>query len=245
AYYQQSGPVRVSRDGTYYFSTAGIYDLCLSVYSAPANVDPDKQWINRVGGGWDKSVELKAGQDYYILVQSYVDPGWWGPHSADVSGGYSFVMAPPAPFRLNHGLADSWYNPETPGQGFFLDVFEQLNRVFLGWFTFSIEQPVAGDAGHRWMTALGPYAGPSAELAIEWATGGDFDAAVPVPKQSDNGTIQLDFTDCSSGQITYAWGGDGTTLPTVSGVIPIQRNATDSIALCESLYAGPGMPGPL
>ena len=29
------------------------------------------------------------------------------------------------------------------------------------------------------------------------------------------------------------------------GVIPIQRNANDAVALCESLYAGPGMPGPL
>ena len=25
-------------------------------------------------------------------------------------------------FSLNSGLSGSWYNPETPGQGFFLDV---------------------------------------------------------------------------------------------------------------------------
>jgi len=29
------------------------------------------------------------------------------------------------------------------------------------------------------------------------------------------------------------------------GEMPIRRIADDSVALCESLYAGPGMPGPL
>ena len=31
----------------------------------------------------------------------------------------------------------------------------------------------------------------------------------------------------------------------MSGVIPIRRDTDDTVALCESLYAGPGMPGPL
>ena len=46
--YQQSGPVRVSRDGTYYFSS-GVnngHTLCLLVYTAPIN--PLYLWSNLV-----------------------------------------------------------------------------------------------------------------------------------------------------------------------------------------------------
>jgi len=244
--YQQSGPLRVSRDGTYYFATAGIYGLCLSIYSAPFN--PSSPWSNRVGGGYpsEGGIELKAGQDYYILMENGGSPysGVY-PDGLDQSKEYFFVLAPPATFRINHGLADSWYNPATPGQGFFLDVFERLNQVFLGWFTYAIDPPAGDQFGHRWLTAFGKFQGPSAELAIEWTAGGGFNAAQPVPEQHVDGSIQLEFNDCSSGQITYTWDGDDITPPTISRVIPIQRNANDNVALCESLYAGPGMPGPL
>lgn len=243
ARYQQSGPIRVSQTGTYYFSTAGIYGLCLSVYSAPA--DPARQWVNFVGGAYGEGFELKAGQDYYILVQSHNDLYGFEPTAVDVFGEYFYVLAPPAPFRVNYGLADSWYDPETPGQGFFLDVFEQLNQVFLGWFTYAIDPPAGDDFGHRWMTAFGPFAGTSAELAIEWTAGGAFGAAEPAPEQYQDGTIELEFTDCNSGRIAYSWGSSDGAPPAVSGVIPIRRLANDSVALCESLYAGPGMPGPL
>jgi hypothetical protein len=243
--YQQSGPFRVSRDGAYYFATAGIYGSCLSIYSAP--LDPAAQWDNIVGaypGG--QGIELKAGQNYYILIENGGSP-YYGvyPDGVDQSLNYFFILAPEAPFRINHGLADSWYNPETPGQGFFLDVFEQLNQVFLGWFTYAIDPPPDDKFGHRWLTAFGPFAGTSAELAIEWTAGGGFDAAQPVPEQHVDGTIKLEFSDCTSGQITYSWDGDDITPATVSRVIPIQRNANDAVELCESLYAGPGMPGPL
>jgi hypothetical protein len=233
--YQQSGPIQVSRDGAYYFSGSDNVDaLCLLIYTAP--ISPLYLWSNlvtaEVGAG---IIQLEAGQDYYFVVQQCYGGG----------DEYVYVLAPPAPFRINHGLADSWYNPETPGQGFFLDVFEQLNQVFLGWFTYAIDPPADDDFGHRWLTAFGPFAGTSAELAIEWTAGGAFDAAQPEPRHHVNGTIQLEFSDCESGQITYTWNGDGSGVAAASGVIPIQRNANDSVALCESLYAGPGMPGPL
>ena len=124
-------------------------------------------------------------------------------------------------------------------------MFEQLNQVFLGWFTYAIDPSTDDDFGHRWLTAFGKFEGPSAELAIEWTMGGAFTAAQPVPEQNVNGTIELEFNDCTSGQITYTWNGDESGAAASSGVIPIQRNANDSVALCESLYAGPGMPGPL
>jgi hypothetical protein len=180
-------------------------------------------------------IPLEAGQDYYFVIQQcYGD-----------TDEFVYVLAPPAPFRITHGIADSWYNPETPGQGFFLDVIEQLNQVFLGWFTYAIAPPADDQSGHRWLTAFGKFEGPSADLAVEWTAGGAFDAAQPVPDQIVDGTIELEFTDCTSGQITYNLPSDMAGGPTKSGVIPIRRNANDAVALCEALYSGPGIPGPL
>ena len=39
-----------------------------------------------------------------------------------------------APFTLNAGFNDAWYQPETAGQGMFVNVFPELEQVFLAWF---------------------------------------------------------------------------------------------------------------
>ena len=234
--YQQTGPVRVSRDGAYYFSNAGPESLCLSVFTAP--VDPDDPWANYVTSSFWETIELEAGRDYYFIAQP-------GDIPATLPREFFYILAPPAPFRINHGLSDSWFNPDTPGQGFFLDVFEQSNLVFLGWFTYT-DDPAADDGfAQRWMTASGPFSGTSAQLAIDWTTGGAFDSALPEVQHFQDGTIELEFTDCRSGLVRYAWGGQDIDHPAVSGVIPIERIANDAVALCESLYRGPGTPGPL
>jgi hypothetical protein len=95
-----------------------------------------------------------------------------------------------------------------------------------------------GDPGHRWLTAFGPFSGASATLDIEWTAGGVFDAPLPATTQSLDGTIELEFTGCNNGTVTYDLGASGVT-----GVVPIRRIANDSIPLCESLTEGPGMPG--
>lgn len=233
--YQQSGPIRVTRAGTYYVTDAQVYPLvtqaCLQVYTAPVN--PADPASNRIGNS--TSFKLHPGQDYYFVVQRAY---------GEVDGEYFYLLAPPAPFRINPGLAGAWYNPDTPGQGFFLTVYEKLKQVFLGWFTFTDNPAPDDEYGHRWMTAFGKFSGASADLALEWTSGGAFDSATPVPQQVSWGEIRLDFTDCSSGKVTYAFG------PSDSGgyqveEIPIRRHTDDAVALCESLYAGPAMPGPL
>ncbi|MEJ8569337.1 hypothetical protein V3330_17055 [Wenzhouxiangellaceae bacterium CH-27] len=240
--YIQSGPVRVSRPGTYYYTDISIahdVDMCLQVFSAPVNTGNPTQnriaFIDGQGGADDfGAIELQAGQDYYFVVQ---------PLNTGQTGEFFFVFAPPASFRLNHGMAGSWFNPATGGQGFFLDVFDNINQLFLAWFSYDLSRPdnsvtaQIGDPGHRWLTAFGPFSGGTADLDIEWTTGGVFDASSPAPAQSVDGSIQLDFTDCLSGTVTYDLG-----TANVSGVVPIQRIANDAVTLCESTYQGPGMP---
>lgn len=237
--FQQTGPIQVSRSGSYFYtdiSIAHAVDMCLQIYTAPVNVGSPGQ--NRVAVVDDfGQVELEAGQDYWFVAQPFESPQ---------SGAYFYVFAPPAEFRLNTAMGGSWLNPATGGQGFLMDVFDNRNEIFLAWFTFDLMRPdpsvtaEIGDPGHRWLVAGGPFEGGTATLAIEWSTGGVFDAGEPAPTPTFDGTIELDFEDCTMGTVTYDLGSSGVT-----GVVPIQRIAHDSVPLCEELTQGPGMPGPL
>lgn len=138
-------------------------------------------------------------------------------------------------FRINAGLNDAWFDPETAGQGFFVTVFPDIGQMFVAWFTYDVERPPdsvtaeLGDAGHRWITAFGPYADDQAVLDIEITTGGVFDAAQPEPVQHLDGTLTLEFTGCDAGTVSY-------DIPSLGlqGNVPIQRIAGDNLPLCEA-----------
>ena len=139
-----------------------------------------------------------------------------------------------AEFTINSGLNDAWYAPSTDRQGFNITVFEARKTVFLTWFTYDTELPGPGvtanlgDPGQRWFTAQGPFEGSQAELVVYSASGGLFDAAVPVPDLDPVGSILLQFDDCTTGAIAYEFPGAG-----VSGAISIQRLASDNVSNCE------------
>jgi DNA-binding beta-propeller fold protein YncE len=141
----------------------------------------------------------------------------------------------PPPFLINAGLNDAWFDPATPGQGFFVTVFPDIGQIFLAWFTYDTERPpedvsaTLGEPGHRWLTAFGSYADNRAVLDIEVTQGGIFDASNPVPTQDLDGTIILEFSNCNAATVNY-------DIPSVDrqGVIPIERIALDNMPLCES-----------
>jgi len=150
----------------------------------------------------------------------------------------SQILASAPLLQINSGLNDTWRNPDTRGQGFFITVFPNLGQIFLGWFTYDTERPgeavtaVIGEPGHRWLTAFGAYADNKAVLDIELTQGGVFDSSTPAPTQTLDGTIILEFSSCNAGTVTY-------DIPSIGqqGVIPIQRAALDNVPLCESLAA--------
>jgi len=142
-------------------------------------------------------------------------------------------------FRINAGLNDAWYLPDTSGQGFFITVFPDLGYVSLAWFTYDTELPPInatanlGDPGHRWLTAVGPIDGNNVLMNVELTSGGVFDTATEItrtdPPGSD-GEITLTFDSCNSGTVEY-------DIPSINrqGMVPIQRVAGDNIVLCEAL----------
>jgi len=142
-------------------------------------------------------------------------------------------------FQINAGLNDAWVNADAPYQGMFLTVFEDLNQMFLAWFTFDSVAPGAqamatlGSPDHRWVTALGEYAGDRAELRAELTAGGMFNAPMPVASQdTDYGTINIEFTDCANAVVEYDFPGAGE-----SGSFAITRLVDSNVAQCLSLAA--------
>ena len=149
------------------------------------------------------------------------------------------VVEPSAVSSMNAGMNDAWYNPETDGQGFFINVFPDLNVVALAWFTYDTELPpddaiaFLGDPGHRWLTAAGQISANRALMDIELTSGGIFDTPTEItrtdPPGSD-GTLTLTFHTCNSATIEY-------DIPSInrSGSVPIKRVANDNIVLCGAL----------
>lgn len=237
--YKVIGPIQVSRSGSYFFQspnyTRPVGALCFSVHTAPP--PGENQEENLVGRAFlAGEIDLEAGRNYWLYVLS---------GSVLTPREYSFVLAPPAPFRINKGLADAWYNPDMPGQGIFLDVYEDRNSLFLGWFTYVLEGEPSDEMRHRWLTAFGPFQGSRSRLDLEWTAADHPRPEGQPPSQHIDGHLDVEFHDCHSGLIRYAWGASDSGTALVEGEMPIRRIANDGVALCESLYEGPGMPGRL
>ena len=237
--YKQSGPMQVSRTGTYYYTDLSInydVDMCLQIFSAPFN--PASPAANRIEIFDDfGSVQLEAGKDYYFVAQPLDTPD---------TGDYFYVFAPPAPLAINYSMSGSWYFEPTSGQGFLMEVFDATNFLFLAWFTYDLERPaegtsaMIGDPGHRWMTAGGFFQGNTAELDITWSSGMVFDSETPAVERETDGTMTVEFFDCRTGSVSYNLGASGR-----SGEVPIERLLNDAVPFCESMTQGPDKPGPL
>ena len=138
-------------------------------------------------------------------------------------------------FVINPGLNGSWYNPETGGQGFFLDVLPESKTFFLSWFTYenmvvdTTTTSNIGNPGNRWLTALGTFAeGNLVDLTINNTAGGLFNDPALVETNAV-GTMTVEFTDCKEGFISFDFNDSD-----INGVIPIQRIGNDNVELCES-----------
>jgi hypothetical protein len=147
-----------------------------------------------------------------------------------------FATDNPHLFRVNAGLNDAWYDPETPGQGFQMTVLPLTQKMFVTWVTFDSERPSGsvpsrlGGAGQRWLTAYGPYEGRKAVLEVSSTTGGVFDAAEPVPESQSSGTLTVDFTTCTNGTVSY----DLSPIDQ-RRQIPVQRISLENVPMCELL----------
>jgi hypothetical protein len=159
-----------------------------------------------------------------VLGWSELEP--WGDGSSVL-----WSLKETLPFAINGGLGDAWYDPAADGQGFFITVWEDIQMMFVGWFTYGDDG--AGESGHHWMTAQGSYADNRAELGITVSEGGAFVAGEPAPARHPDGTMTVEFHNCLEGIVSF-------DIPSMGrqGSVPIQRITRDNVTSCEKKAAG-------
>jgi hypothetical protein len=204
------------------------------------------------GATWSDAVDWTGGTEQMGDNTANCNPGQFGPLCAfsgrrgsenplvlmGVPGKSHDSLLGAAPFIINAGLNDAWFNLDTSGQGILIAVFPALKQMFIAWFTYDTERPpqdveaMLGEPGHRWLTAQGPFDGDTANLTIFLTQGGVFDSAEPVASTdpAGDGTMTVTFTDCTAGLVSYV-----ITSLGISGEIPIERIAPDNVGLCQTL----------
>ena len=131
-------------------------------------------------------------------------------------------------FSINAGHSGAWFNPETSGQGQFIDVVPEDQFMFISWFTFTGADS-ANPNEQQWYTAQGNYSGDTAVLDLFETLGGKFDDPQEVTT-TQVGEVMLTFSDCDQGQMTYLF--DEEEL---EGEFPMIRVIPGSDNVCEGL----------
>ncbi|MFV0543779.1 MAG: peptidylprolyl isomerase [Marinicella pacifica] len=140
-------------------------------------------------------------------------------------------------FQINAGLSGAWFNPDTNGQGVYLEVLPANNLLISAWFTYDLLPPEVvqksefGADGHRWFTMEGQYTDNRMEGIIILSEGGAFDSGEPV-SNSLFGSVSIEFSACDRALLTYE-----ITEPALSGSIALNRQSNANVALCQKLAA--------
>ncbi len=143
-------------------------------------------------------------------------------------------------FVINLGMAGSWFEPATNGQGWVFDVVDNATTQLLAaaWFTFDINPPGTpqdgfGDTQQRWFSAFGNFAGNTAELEIFSPSNGVFNNPDFLVNRGDRvGMMTVTFFNCTSGQIAF----DFDSADVIDDTVQITRIASSE--LCQAIVDG-------
>ena len=126
-------------------------------------------------------------------------------------------------FAICDELSGAWYNPLTPGQGVFLDVNEESQLLFAGWFTWNQAEE------REWYTTQGGYVSgeSTAVLPISETSGGRFDDPQAV-LTSPVGETRLEFEDCERAQMEYRFDAGPTGLIPLRKLLPAPAGCAES-----------------
>lgn len=101
-------------------------------------------------------------------------------------------------------VTGAWWDPQTPGQGFFMDAPEDGETAFLAWFTFDADTdpslPTTGvipGTDQRWFTAQGTLIGGVGSLPLSRTRNGRFDSEMN-SITNEAGEVTARFSECSA-----------------------------------------------
>ena len=117
---------------------------------------------------------------------------------------------------VDFSFSGHWFNPETPGQGVFIELNPIAEASFLVWYTYRTDGEFYGATGdgNRWYTAQGKFVPGvyTLPMTLYETTGGVFYASEdPVgsldpgftPVTYAVGTATVTFFDCDAAQLTF------------------------------------------
>jgi hypothetical protein len=107
---------------------------------------------------------------------------------------------------LGAGYSGNWFDAQQDGHGFQIEVLPN-NVITVFWFTFD------GDGKPLWLAGVGQIVGNTATVDLARETGGrfppNFDASAIQRRLW--GTLQLTFSDCNHGTVTWTTSEPGFT----------------------------------
>ena len=144
---------------------------------------------------------------------------------------------------INSGLNGGWYNTDTSGQGFMLEILPDSNQAFFAWFTYDAQDPVEGlpntigATDQRWLTGLGEInmQEKSITFDVNVTSGGLFDNPkdVTVSAPSSIGSLTITFDNCHTATVDYNF-----LNPVLSNSFKISRISSENVSTCEKMLTG-------
>ena len=146
-----------------------------------------RNWNVYFASGWGSQVIFVVPELDLVVVTTADN---YDHNGADVDALLVSWVLPELNPRLDSRFNGSWYNPDTNGQGFSLQVLEEQSRVVGYWYTYT-------DSGDkRWFTMSGELLDGTGEVTIREASGGIFLQDYPVTMHYW-GSATLRPTDCN------------------------------------------------
>lgn len=209
------------------------------------NLKDNSDNLDNQNGGFTVFGQVIHGQNVVDTLSSLVSRNSFPLYNFDFSGqpglddfvyiNKAYVLSDK--FQINAGLSGAWFNPDTIGQGVYLEVLPSANLLISAWFSYDLLAPETvqkndfGASEHRWFTLEGQYNEDLMEGIIILTEGGAFDSSEPVIN-SLFGSVSIQFSSCNRAVMIY-----NITEPAISGSIPLHRQSDVNVALCQELAA--------
>ncbi len=129
---------------------------------------------------------------------------------------------PPA----NYLLSGAWYDPNTSGQGLFIDVSPGITTLFGSWYTFFPANFSASPPRQQWFVfqsgSFAPTATSASDIPLYSSSGGSFGVGGGVTRATV-GSVNLTFQSCTSATLTYTISPSTLNSQSASGTINLVR----------------------
>jgi len=130
---------------------------------------------------------------------------------------------------LGPELSGTWFNPQTPGQGLFLDISPDLNLLFGGWFTYKDGLPSVDDPeNHRWFTLQDSLQGAGGEFSLYLTGDGVFNNS-RATQTAANGVVRMEFIDCNHADFEYQFTGQGAVSFELERLLAVDESDCDGL----------------